>query len=206
MDTLQRNATVEDIVKRFWNHPVIRQCGSALLSDDDARQDLAVLLMKLIDRRGHIPADEINPYVSVVIRNGVLESARNLYKSPKPEVLHSICWDTIDKENATSDFADPDDILMAWKRLQPLTHGMPQSQRNMIFLRFVRGMEIEEVAETLGVKRRSVIIITSMGLSRMRKAAELIGWGLQDFTQGAANGHCGTKRDRRRRHRDCEGS
>ena len=131
----------------------------------DAVQELFV---KLWMRRESIgPIRNLKPYFFTVLRRQILNQLRD--RAQREKRMSALPEPTI--------AFSPEEIVMRQEeyahlqeKISSLLNGLPERQREVIYLHYFENMEYAQIAEVMGINYQSVLNLTHKALQRLRAA------------------------------------
>jgi len=158
----------------FYNEPIARYIRTVAphLSDNDTQdivqETFIAVLHSIKDYRGESSLSTWVLRISYFKSIDFLRRHKSLEKSESPlsDVAANEDINFVDPAGSAEDKAiSNEEIQLIYKGLASL----PEEQRQVIYFRYVMGMRVEDVAETMKLSRRMVELHITRGRSALRK-------------------------------------
>ena len=161
---------LEILYKRHYD--LLLNYGLKFCSDEELIKDcIQDLFVKLCNSKRLSSTDYVRSYLLRSLKNILFDKLSSL----KPtEELSELSFDLKIEDTALETlFKDNDEDLLLSKKLVEAYRSLPDNQRMVIYLRYIKGLSYKEIAEVLDINPQSAMNLVSRALTKLRSKMSL---------------------------------
>ena len=157
---------LEMLYKKHYN--LLLNYGFKYCPDEDlVRDSIQDLFVELYQRRTHLKEYTIG-YLLVALKNTIIDNCSK--KSPSTSFTEIFLEDIkIYDDDLEKLFEKNDEDIQLSKRVLKIFSELPERQRTIIYLRYIKGLKYNEITEIMEMNTQSAMNLISRALQSFRK-------------------------------------
>jgi len=150
VDSEEEKKLVEELYKsnKQKMYVIAKSCLHNSQDAEDAVHEAFLHTIEEIEHISTIPADKRSPYLNVIVRN----VSYHTFNQNKP--MEQIDEETITQEDISTEEEAISNI--GYEHLLKLVKNLPDGQKDVMYLKYERGLTMQEIAETLSISEVAV--------------------------------------------------